>query len=185
MRLAERLLAIHASLDAAGIEHAFGGAIALAYWVEEPRGTRDIDVNLFVDPQECERVLAALPSGVAYDPSKVEAIKRDGQARLLWDDTYVDVFFSNLPVHEQASRHRALAPFEGAEIPILGPLELALFKAIFDRGRDWGDIEEMLAARTLDPDALRAQLTELVGEDEQRLARLDEALRRTDPDRER
>src|SRR5262249_41808856 len=42
--LAERLIAIHDSLDAAGVPHAFGGAIALAYCTEEPRGTRDLDV---------------------------------------------------------------------------------------------------------------------------------------------
>ncbi|MDQ1395101.1 MAG: hypothetical protein QOG64_360, partial [Acidimicrobiaceae bacterium] len=42
--LAERLLVVHAGLDGARIPHAFGGAIALAYCTEEPRGTRDIDV---------------------------------------------------------------------------------------------------------------------------------------------
>ena len=67
MTLAERLLAIHASLSEAAIQHAFGGAIALAYWTQEPRGTRDIDVNVFAPQDECERVLAALPDGVSYD----------------------------------------------------------------------------------------------------------------------
>ena len=182
MNLAQRLLAIHASLGAAGVEYAFGGAIALAYWVREPRGTRDIDVNVFAPPETCEQVLAALPEGVAYDETTIETIKRDGQARLLWDDAYVDLFFSNLPIHDQAARHRKQVSFEGEEIPILGPLELAVFKAMFDRGRDWGDLEEMLAARTLDPDELRAHLTELIGPDDQRMRRLDEALARTEQD---
>ena len=41
-------LRLHAGLESGGIPHAFGGAIALADWTLEPRGTRDIDVNLFV-----------------------------------------------------------------------------------------------------------------------------------------
>lgn len=180
MILFERLLAIHASLSEASVDHAFGGAIALGFWIREPRGTRDIDINIFVPQDECEQALAALPDGVAYGDEDVERIKRDGQARLWWEDTPVDVFFSNLPIHDQAARHRREVPFEGEMIPVLDPVELGVFKAMFDRTRDWADIEEMLAAETLDADTLREQLIALVGHDDQRLARLDEALRRAD-----
>jgi hypothetical protein len=180
--LGQRLRAIHASLTEGGVEHAFGGAIALAYWTEEPRGTRDIDVNVFVAPADCERVLAALPEGVSYEKSDVEALKRAGQRRLWWNDTPVDFFFSHLPIHDDAARHRRTVPFEGEQIPVLGPVELAVFKAMFDRTRDWADIEEMLTAQTLDVDALRAQLIRLVGDDDQRLVRLNDALERAASD---
>ena len=46
MTLQERLLAIDRALDGASISHAFGGAIALAYWTLDPRGTSDIDVEV-------------------------------------------------------------------------------------------------------------------------------------------
>ena len=59
--LGERLLAVHDSLTDAALPHAFGGAIALAYCTEEPRGTRDLDVNVFVDPLRAEEALSALP----------------------------------------------------------------------------------------------------------------------------
>ena len=177
MTLAERLLAVHAGLDEAGVEHAFGGAIALAYWTLEPRGTRDIDVNLFVRPDDCETALAALPAGVSYDEPDIAQIKRDGQIRLWWDDTPVDLFFSNLPIHETAARHRQRVQFEGVAIPVLGPVELAVFKAMFDRTRDWADIEAMLEAGTLDADALRERLVELVGARDQRLTRLNDTLK--------
>jgi hypothetical protein len=178
MSLGDRLLAIHHSFEGAQLDHAFGGAIALAYWTEEPRGTRDIDVNVFLPPDECEQAFAALPSGVSYDDADIDRTKRDGQIRLWWGETPVDLFFSNLPIHGEAARHRRRVPFEGVEIPVLGPVELALFKAIFDRTRDWADIEDMLAAGTLDVDALRAHLTELAGDGDQRVARLAEAVRR-------
>ena len=86
MTLAQRLLELHARLSKAGIEHAFGGAIALAYWTLEPRGTRDIDINLFVPAADSERALAALPEAIAHDRGTVERIARDGQIRLWWDD---------------------------------------------------------------------------------------------------
>lgn len=179
--LAERLLAIHASLSGREVDHAFGGAIALAFWTQEPRGTRDIDVNVFVPQAECEQALAALPDGVSYDDADIETIKRDGQVRLWWEDTPVDLFFNSLPIHDEAAHHRRYVPFEGATIPVLGPTELGVFKAMFDRTRDWADIEEMLAAGTLDADAVRERVVELAGNDDRRLARLDDALSSANP----
>jgi hypothetical protein len=176
--LAQRLLELHACLSEAGIHHAFGGAIALAYWTLEPRGTRDIDINVFLPADHYPEVLAALPPGIPHDARTVQAIVRDGQTRLWWDDTPIDLFFSYEPLHDEAARNRQMVPFEGEQIPILGPVELAVFKAVFARTRDWADIESMLEAGNLDFDAARERLLGLVGKDDERVARLDEALRR-------
>ena len=54
-------------------------------------------------------------------------------------------------------------PFAGTQIPVLGPVELAVFKAMFDRTRDWADIEAMVAAGTLDVDAVGAVLRSRLG----------------------
>ncbi len=178
--LPERLLAVHEGLERAAIGHAFGGAIALAYWTSDPRGTSDIDVNVFVPASEAEPALAALPEGAAWDQRTLGRIARDGQVRIFWDETPLDLFFNYVPIHADAARHRRLVPFAGVEIPVLGPVELAVFKAMFDRTRDWADIEAMLAARTLDVDALREQLGKLVAADDARFERLDEAIRRAE-----
>jgi hypothetical protein len=45
-RLAERIVILHRALEGAGIGHGFGGAVARAYYVQEPRATRDIGVNV-------------------------------------------------------------------------------------------------------------------------------------------
>jgi hypothetical protein len=161
------------------LPHAFGGAIALAYWTLEPRGTRDIDVNVFVPATESGPALAALPEVIARDEDTASAIAREGQVRLWWDEVPIDLFFNYEPVHDEAARNRRLVPFEGEEIPVLGPVELAIFKAMFDRTRDWADIEAMLAAGNLDVDAVRDRLATLLGGDDGRIRRLDEALRRS------
>lgn len=104
-------------------------------------------------------------------------IARDGQARVLWDETPLDLFFDYAPIHEEAARNARRVPFSGAEIPVLGPTELAVFKAMFDRTRDWADIEAMLAAGSLDPAAVRAALAGLVEPDDPRWDRLSAAER--------
>lgn len=178
MTLAEQLLAVHAALDRAGLEHAFGGAIALAYWTEEPRGTRDLDVNVFVGAEETERVLAALPDGVRWGDADVAVARRDEQVRVWWADTPLDLFFDYAPIHSEAALHRRVVPFAGEEIPVLGPVELVAFKAMFDRTRDWADIEAVIAAGTVDLEAVRRSLEPMLAGDDHRWGRLDEARRR-------
>lgn len=178
MTLAERLVELHRSLAAKRIPHAFGGAIALAYWTLDPRGTSDIDVNLFVPADTPERALRALPDGVEQPEGTADAIARDGQIRLWWEGTPVDLFFDYVPLHDAAKANRRTVAFAGTRIPVLGPIELATFKVMFDRTRDWADVEAMLEAGTLDLDALRAELSTLLPRDDHRFARLDEAVRR-------
>lgn len=178
MTLPERLVELHEALAAAQIPHAFGGAIALAYWTLDPRGTSDIDLNIFAPAREAAVALACLPGGVAQPASTADAIARDGQIRLWWDETPVDLFFDYEPVHTIAARNSQTVAFAETEIPVLGPVELAVFKAMFDRTRDWADIEAMAAAGTLDVAAVKALLTDLVGIGDQRLTRVDEAVRR-------
>jgi hypothetical protein len=170
--LAEKLVALHRALARARLPHAFGGAIALAYVTRDPRGTNDIDVNVFVPATDAARVLAALPAGVELGSDTADVIARDGQIRLWWEGTPVDLFFDYAPVHDEAARHRRTVPFEGIKIPVLGPVELAVFKIMFDRTRDWADLEAMADRGTLDFGAVRTALGGLLDDDDQRLARL-------------
>ena len=176
--LGERLVAIHEALDAAAIPHAFGGAIALAYCTEEPRGTRDIDVNLFLDASDAERVFAALPEGVASKAADVKAVTRDDQTRLWWADTPVDVFFDAHDFHREVAQRVRRVQFEGTEIPVLDCVSLLVFKAMFNRTRDWADIEAMVDAGALDRHAAFEAVTELLGPDDAIVSRLAELLSR-------
>src|SRR5256885_8840513 len=108
MTLAEKLVELHRALRRARLPHAFGGAIALAYLTRDPRGTNDIDVNIFIPAEKAERALAALPEGVDLPSGTAQAIAREGQIRLWWEGTPVDLFFNYAPVHEEAAVNRRM-----------------------------------------------------------------------------
>lgn len=163
--LVEKVRAIAASLDGSGVPFAFGGALALAYATEEPRGTRDVDVNVFVGPDEVDAVFAAMPAGVAHGPADRAAVARDEQVRLWWDDTPIDVFFAAHPFHLEAGRRRRIVDFAGTTIPVLGATDLAVFKVLFDRSKDWVDIETMRESGTLDLRAVTDEVAALLGDD--------------------
>lgn len=164
--LGDQLLAVHDGLDAAGIPHAIGGAIALGYCVLEPRGTRDVDINVFVEPQRARDVFAAMPEGVELSGAALEQAERDGQVRLKWGITPIDLFLSVLPFHDRVASHVKEVPFEGRTIPIVDCTGLAVFKAMFARPRDWVDIEAMIEARSFDVDEAIRWIRKMVGDDE-------------------
>jgi len=170
--LVDKLFAVHGALKEKSLPHAFGGAIALAYCVEEPRGTRDLDVNIFCDANDAEKVLAALPEGVEVGPDDVARVKRDGQARLFWEGVPIDVFLNNLPLHEEVSNAVVWVTLEGRKAPVLDCASLVLFKSFFDRTKDWGDIEAVAMATPEDIEAAASKLSELVGEDDPAYKRL-------------
>lgn len=173
MNLPQRLLAVHHALDDARLPHAFGGAIALAYWTENPRGTSDIDVNVFVAAERAGPALTALPAGVEIAAGTADLIAQTGQARVWWAGTPIDLFFDYEPIHAEAAAHRVTVPFEAEQIPVLGPTELAVFKAMFDRTRDWADLEDMAAAGSLDLAAVKTSLARLVDDDDPRFGKLE------------
>ncbi len=169
--LAERLVAVHDALRAARVPHAFGGAIALAYCTEEPRGTRDIDVNLFVAAATAAEVLARLPDGVTVRPVEIEAAEREGQVRVWWADTPLDLFFAVHEFHRDVEANVRWVPFVGREIPVIDCVAVVVFKALFNRTRDWADIEAIVDAGTVDGPRALGWVERLVGRDDPIAAR--------------
>ena len=172
MNLADKVVALHKALAKAAVPHAFGGAIALAYCTLDPRGTSDIDLNIFLPAANPGAALSVLPKEVADLDGKLADLPRDGQVRLWWGEHPVDLFFNYVPLHERAAANSRTVPFDGSAIPVLGPVELATFKAMFDRTRDWADIEAMVEVETIQIDEVASLVEELVGPDDDRLSRL-------------
>ena len=99
--LAWKIVAVHDMLNSLGVPHQFGGAIALA-WYRSPRATTDIDLNVTVAPEEAAPVLGAIEHlGVSVTEAGRLAIAQDGQARLDWDGSYLDLFFATLELHQE------------------------------------------------------------------------------------
>jgi hypothetical protein len=170
--LPDKIVSLHRALDAAEIPHAFGGALALAWCTHRARGTIDIDLNVFVGRDGADSVAAALPAGVACADAQIQALARDGQVRMWWDETPVDVFLDTTRYHDQLALRTHREPFAGDEILFLSCGDLAVFKAFFNRTRDWADLEDMCAAGTLELDRVLGVLVEYLGPDDERVARL-------------
>jgi hypothetical protein len=176
--LADKVVFLHETLDAAEVAHAFGGALALAYYAE-PRATVDIDINVFVGSDQFATVIEIL---APFDLERIPApaqVERDGQARVWWGRTPLDLFFSCDPVHD-AMRHRTrIVPFGDVEIPILAPEHLLVAKVVFDRPKDWLDIEQMLVTvPSLDRDEAQRWLHHLLGDQDRRVIRYRETAAR-------
>jgi hypothetical protein len=170
--LVERLIAIHDALAQAKLPHAIGGAIALGYCTAEPRGTRDLDINIFVTRARADDVFAALPASITVTLANVEQVQRDGQTRLMWDDMPVDIFLNVLPFHDEVAVGVREVVFAGRTIPVLDCGALTVFKAMFDRTKDWADIEAMVEHRSIDVENTAARIASLDGPGSQRAQRL-------------
>jgi hypothetical protein len=172
---ADKVVALHGALDEAGIPHAIGGALALAYYAE-PRATVDVDINVFVAVEEHPSVTAALrPLGVTGDITNLE---RDGQVRLHWGNNPVDLFFSYDLFHDRMRDWASVVPFGTTQLPILAAEHLLVCKATFNRTKDWLDIDQILVGvPDLDTAEVRTWLERLVGVDDARWQRVDTALR--------
>lgn len=178
LTLAQRVLALEQGLS--GVPHAFGGALALAYYAE-PRATIDIDLNVFVPAERFQEIAGPLRRlGVAVDePSVAAAVRRDGQVRVTWNATPIDLFFSYDAFHEAAGAARHSVPFGDETISILAAEHLAVCKAIYDRPKDWVDIDAMLAAETeIDAAEVLRWVARIAGDQDPRYNRIAAVLTR-------
>lgn len=177
----ERGIAVVRALDAHGVPTAIGGALALGYHIEEPRGTRDIDLNIAVDKNRAAEILAHLPADVPWTDDHLTAIDRDGQVRIMWPIPDADVvpipldlFFAGHELHEKAVARAITVPMLDAQVRILTATDLVVFKALYDRGKDWVDIQYVV---DYDPPSFRQSeavdwVGRIVGFDDPRTRRL-------------
>jgi hypothetical protein len=165
-----KVIAIGRALDEAALPHAFGGALALA-WYGVPRATEDIDLNLFVTSRDAARALAALtPLGVTGTappgPSATQAVWR-------WGHTPIHVFFAYDPFHESCRKRARRVPFADGEIASLGAEDLAIFKLVYDREKDRSEVREVMLCmgERLDQGYMRRWLERILGAGDERVER--------------
>lgn len=165
MTVVDTVLEVHEVLDAAGVAHAFGGAIALEY-IAEPRGTVDVDVNVFVEPTNLEVVMAPLAAR-RYAPENDQWVPVSGiRVRRAGDPVPVDLFPSVDPAYTAIRDRSEFHPFgpDHVPIPVLCAEDLTVFKLSFGRDKDWVDLRRITQARPdLDADQIEQLLIALRG----------------------
>jgi hypothetical protein len=167
MSLVDLVVDCHRQLTGAGEAHAFGGALALAY-IAEPRGTVDVDVNVFSPVADIDVVLDVF-AGFGFRPEHPREdwlpiagirLRREG------DPYPVDVFPSLDDRYGEIKRRCVNHPFgpDQVVLPFLSAEDLALFKLSFGRDKDWVDLRSIARSRPgLDIDYVERQLLALRG----------------------
>lgn len=94
---AEAAMRLAKALDARGIAYAIGGALAFGYW-GMPRGTLDVDLTLFMPPEEPERVIALLDDLDCVIDAKKDrgTLAEHGFCSAVFFGIRVDVFLNGL-----------------------------------------------------------------------------------------
>jgi len=172
VNLPNKIVSLHRGLTKAKLPHAFGGALALAWCTQRARGTIDIDINIFVNVENCENVFAALPKTVTATAKQQQALRKEGQVRLFWEKTPVDLFLNTTPFHQDAAQRVRWETFMNTEIPFLSCSDIAVFKAFFNRTQDWADLEAMQLAGTLNTKKVVGILSDYMGADDERVEKL-------------
>ncbi len=177
--LPDEIVVIHQALAGARVPHAFGGAIALAYW-GTPRYTHDVDINIALQASEHQRVLDAL--AMVFPIADRERAERElrtiSQTRLRWETLPVDLFFANTPFHAAMAPRTREVDYIGTTIPVISAEDLILCKALFNRPKDWFDIENIVKVQEhLDETYLHHWLQEFAEPEGERHSRIDRLLR--------
>ncbi len=153
--------------------------MGLAYHVHEPRSTQDVDLNITLPKESAQLALQALPDEVPWDAAHLESILRDGQVRIPWPVEVgppmpLDLFFAEHEFHHVVATRTITVPMLDAQVAILSATDLVVFKVLFDRRKDWADIEEVVRCTppSFDLDEALRWLTEILGRSDTRIRQL-------------
>ena len=174
--LDSKVMGIAQALEHAHIPYAFGGAIALAYYAT-PRGTEDIDVNVFLEANGAETCLEELKRLGIGSPATDRGL-HDHQVVLSWEHTPIHVFFSYDPLHERCKARARQVPFADGEIWILSAEDITIFKVIYDRPKDRAEVREVLLCMGERMDVVYTLecIERILGSDDSRVTRFREAV---------
>ncbi len=171
-------------LEESSIDYAFGGAIAYSAWAE-PRATRDVDLNVWLDSGDLPRLFSLFDSSdIRTDREKA---LRDAAERGMFEARYgeirIDVFLPSVAFYQSVRERRRRVSFDSRQTWVLSPEALAVFKMLFHRPKDFADIQRMLELQGARFDHLfvRRALVEMLGENDQRVKEWDELKQRIAP----
>jgi hypothetical protein len=160
--------------DRLHLQRSYGGAVAYNYY-GPPRLTQDVDVLAVIPdtkvPQFIEELTNAGCRHANPDPRPVEmpAVLHDLRSKahlavFLCRGIRTELFLAWHPFHYKVLERSPLHDLEGRRIPIHAPEDLVVFKKVFDRPKDIGDIKAILMAQKgrLDLDRLKNDARQLL-----------------------
>ena len=154
---------VHDVLLAAGIGHAFGGALALNYSAP-PRLTADVDVNVAVELERSGEIVGLFAARGFVEVAPVDGVRAPiAGIRLTRGRDVLDLFLAFDAYHERVVERAVTYPFSTGtriiDLPFLSADDLTVMKLSFNRPKDWVDIEAMLEAGTpIDVEDVESQL---------------------------
>lgn len=159
-------------LEGLGCEYAIGGALALGCW-SRPRGTIDVDLTLFLPPQDVARAVSVMQSvGLEFETASCRASLVDqGFARVRLSGRVVDVFLPIADFYAKAEKRRVEAPMRTRAVKIWDAETLCVFKMMFYRRKDLADVEQLLRSQgaALDAEWVDQQVLEIFGKRDPRV----------------
>lgn len=134
------------------------GGLAVSI-VGEARMTLDLDILIFIERQEIERLLKIVrKDGFAFDRKTLdEDITLRGIFKLSYDNLHVDFICGAMPFELEALKRKQTISLYGMKIPFPTPEDLILFKLIPGREKDLFDAKGIFIRHRgkLDLDYLR------------------------------
>jgi hypothetical protein len=165
-------LLVAKAFDEAGVPYALGGALAYGQY-GIPRATNDVDVNVFVAPEELHRVFEALRTlGITVDDLDAREKAHEEGLFVVWLEPYrIDVFTPSIDFSWEAARTRVRHVFEGIGVWFLAVEALCVFKLLFFRGKDVVDLERLVAVQgeAIDGRYVRERIVAMLGADDPRV----------------
>ena len=146
----ELLRALGAVLGALGVRWYVFGAQAVLVW-GRPRLTGDVDVTMFLDPEDPEAFVAAMAQA-GFDLRVTNV--RDFVARTrVFPFTHtnsglaLDAVLGGPGLEEEFLRTARQVDIGGVTVPVIGPEELIVTKVLAGRTKDLGDVRGILVAQ--------------------------------------
>lgn len=170
-------LTLARALEEKGLPYALGGALAYGVWAL-PRATRDVDLNVFLAPEDLDPALDALAAaGVAFNRAEARHRAEEDGLFIGWvGSCRVDIFTPSIPFSWEALRTRVHVEAGPASAWFLSAEALSFFKLMFFRGKDIVDLERLISSqgKKLDAAYVRRWIVETMGEDDDRVKKWDE-----------
>ncbi|MEK7407928.1 MAG: DUF6036 family nucleotidyltransferase [Acidobacteriota bacterium] len=166
------VLEVTAVLDSLSIAHMLVGGLAVAVW-GEPRATLDVDMVVWVEPEDLERSIARLCERLRALPTDPVGFARETRVLPVQTSPGVraDLIFARFPYERQAIGRASTKEIAGKAIRVAAIEDLILMKLTSERERDAEDARRLL--RRFSQSVDRAYLEPLVTELAEALARPD------------